>query len=36
MLQAIAGYSHIDMAYKEAIQSGYYWHQFGDLHLILS
>ena len=35
MLQSIAGYEHIDMAYQEAIRSGYYWHQFGDLHLIL-
>ncbi|MGZ4049070.1 MAG: S-adenosylmethionine:tRNA ribosyltransferase-isomerase [Bacteroidia bacterium] len=35
MLQSIAGYEHIDMAYKEAIKAGYYWHQFGDLHLIL-
>jgi S-adenosylmethionine:tRNA ribosyltransferase-isomerase len=35
MLQSIAGYEHIDMAYREAIKAGYYWHQFGDLHLIL-
>lgn len=35
MLQAVAGFDHIDRAYKEAIQAGYFWHQFGDLHLIL-
>jgi S-adenosylmethionine:tRNA ribosyltransferase-isomerase len=35
MLQSIAGFQHIDMAYQEAIQSGYFWHQFGDLHLVL-
>ena len=35
MLQSIAGYEHIDMAYREAIKAGYYWHQFGDLHLIV-
>ena len=35
MLQAIAGYEHIDNAYQAAIEAGYYWHQFGDLHLIL-
>lgn len=35
MLQAVAGFDHIDRAYKEAVQSGYFWHQFGDLHLIL-
>lgn len=35
MLQAIAGFDHIDRAYKQAVQSGYFWHQFGDLHLIL-
>ena len=35
MLQAIAGFEHIEMAYKEAIKFNYYWHQFGDVHLIL-
>jgi S-adenosylmethionine:tRNA ribosyltransferase-isomerase len=35
MLQAIAGFDHIDNAYKQAIKNNYYWHQFGDLHLIL-
>ena len=35
MLQSIAGYDHIKSAYQTAIQHQYYWHQFGDLHLIL-
>ena len=35
MLQSVAGFEHIDSTYKEAIKAGYYWHQFGDLHLIL-
>ena len=35
MLQSIGGFNHIDHAYQEAIRAGYYWHQFGDLHLIL-
>jgi len=35
MLQSVGGFEHIDRAYHEAIKAGYYWHQFGDLHLIL-
>lgn len=35
MLQAVAGFEHIDTAYQTAIASNYYWHQFGDLHLIM-
>lgn len=35
MLQSVAGFDHIDKAYQEALRAGYYWHQFGDLHLIL-
>lgn len=35
MLQSISGFEQINMAYKEAIKAGYYWHQFGDLHLIV-
>ena len=35
MLQSLAGFEHINMAYQVAIENGYYWHQFGDLHLIL-
>lgn len=35
MLQSLAGLKHIENAYTSAIQREYYWHQFGDLHLIL-
>lgn len=36
MLQSLAGFGHIDRAYRVAVRKDYYWHQFGDLHLILS
>ena len=35
MLEALAGVSHIQVAYAEALRKGYLWHEFGDLHLIL-
>ena len=35
MLQSLAGREHIQRAYQYAIKEEYYWHQFGDLHLIL-
>jgi S-adenosylmethionine:tRNA-ribosyltransferase-isomerase (queuine synthetase) len=25
----------LNLAYAEAIEKGYLWHEFGDLHLIL-
>lgn len=34
MLEALAGLEHLDIAYQAAIEGGYYWHEFGDLHLI--
>lgn len=34
MLQSIGGFEQIESAYQVAIKAGYYWHQFGDLHLI--
>jgi S-adenosylmethionine:tRNA ribosyltransferase-isomerase len=34
MLEAIAGRAVIDKAYAEAIERGYLWHEFGDVHLI--
>jgi S-adenosylmethionine:tRNA ribosyltransferase-isomerase len=36
MLSALAGFEHLQIAYAEALQEGYLWHEFGDLHLILS
>jgi S-adenosylmethionine:tRNA ribosyltransferase-isomerase len=35
ILEALAGRSHIKLAYEEALRKGYLWHEFGDLHLIL-
>jgi S-adenosylmethionine:tRNA ribosyltransferase-isomerase len=35
MLEAIAGRRHLAVAYRAALQHGYLWHEFGDLHLIL-
>lgn len=35
MLQALAGLEHLQLAYAEALQQRYLWHEFGDLHLIL-
>ncbi len=35
MLQSLAGIGHIERAYQIALAKNYYWHQFGDLHLIL-
>jgi len=36
ILEALAGLSHIRAAYAEALLHGYLWHEFGDLHLIMS
>lgn len=35
MLEAIAGRPHLELAYAAALNNGYLWHEFGDLHLIL-
>ncbi|MEM7102801.1 MAG: S-adenosylmethionine:tRNA ribosyltransferase-isomerase [Bacteroidota bacterium] len=35
MLQSLAGFDHMERAYTAAIENNYFWHQFGDLHLIL-
>jgi S-adenosylmethionine:tRNA ribosyltransferase-isomerase len=29
------GTRHFEVTYAEALQEGYLWHEFGDLHLIL-
>jgi S-adenosylmethionine:tRNA ribosyltransferase-isomerase len=34
MLEAIAGRAVIKKAYAEALERGYLWHEFGDVHLI--
>lgn len=35
MLQALAGLKHLQLTYEAALNEGYLWHEFGDLHLIL-
>jgi S-adenosylmethionine:tRNA ribosyltransferase-isomerase len=35
MLEAIAGRPLLEASYRAAIEHGYRWHEFGDLHLIL-
>lgn len=35
MLEAFAGRAHLERAYRAALDAGYLWHEFGDLHLIL-
>ena len=46
MLEALTGHTspcslpttgreHLEIAYSEALEKGYLWHEFGDLHLIL-
>jgi len=35
MLRALASEAHLQIAYEEAIREKYFWHEFGDLHLIL-
>jgi S-adenosylmethionine:tRNA ribosyltransferase-isomerase len=34
MLEAIAGRRHLSVAYRAALDNGYLWHEFGDLHLL--
>jgi S-adenosylmethionine:tRNA ribosyltransferase-isomerase len=36
MLSAIAGGELLSRSYEEALREGYLWHEFGDIHLILS
>jgi S-adenosylmethionine:tRNA ribosyltransferase-isomerase len=35
IIEALAGRSHLEITYAEALANGYLWHEFGDLHLIL-
>lgn len=35
ILETLAELSHIKIAYDAALQGGYLWHEFGDLHLIV-
>jgi S-adenosylmethionine:tRNA ribosyltransferase-isomerase len=35
MLEAFAGEQLLARSYREALASGYLWHEFGDSHLIV-
>jgi S-adenosylmethionine:tRNA ribosyltransferase-isomerase len=35
MLEAFANATHLSLAYENALEQNYLWHEFGDLHLIL-
>jgi S-adenosylmethionine:tRNA ribosyltransferase-isomerase len=35
LLEAVAGRDLLDRSYAAALDLGYHWHEFGDLHLIL-
>jgi S-adenosylmethionine:tRNA ribosyltransferase-isomerase len=35
MLEAVAGREALVLAYREAFDRGYLWHEFGDSHLLL-
>ncbi|MBX2870911.1 MAG: S-adenosylmethionine:tRNA ribosyltransferase-isomerase, partial [Saprospiraceae bacterium] len=35
MLETLTGAAHLDISYRAALEQQYYWHEFGDVHLIL-
>jgi S-adenosylmethionine:tRNA ribosyltransferase-isomerase len=35
MLEAVAGRRLLERSYAAALDRGYRWHEFGDLHLLL-
>jgi len=35
MLDAVGGPELVERSYQAALRSGYLWHEFGDVHLIL-
>lgn len=35
MLEAIAGPDLLERSYTVALEEGYLWHEFGDVHLVL-
>jgi S-adenosylmethionine:tRNA ribosyltransferase-isomerase len=35
MLEAVAGRKLLEVSYRAALERGYLWHEFGDLHLVL-
>ena len=35
MLEALAPRDHLRLAYEQALDRSYLWHEFGDLHLLM-
>ena len=35
MLEAFAGRKLLERSYAAALEHGYHWHEFGDLHLLM-
>ena len=35
MLEALASREHLERGYQAAIENGYLWHEFGDVHLLI-
>ena len=35
MLEAVGGGALVEDSYRVALESGYLWHEFGDVHLLL-
>ena len=35
MMEALAGRLHVNLCYQAALNEGYLWHEFGDLHLLM-
>ena len=35
LLEAVAGARLLDRSYRAAVERGYLWHEFGDVHLLL-
>ena len=36
ILEAVAGRPLLEATYEASLQEGYLWHEFGDMHLVLS
>jgi len=36
MLEALVGREHLERTYRQAVEQGYLWHEFGDLHLLVN
>ena len=35
MLEAVGGRTLVEDSYRAALERGYLWHEFGDVHLLL-